>query len=174
MSILLSFVLAGSCLAGCSAVTVESTDEQEKSGSEYTAGSVIFENTVYGKVSMVGEDTLTIRLGTIDMDLEEDTLEEADPEQPGDIDFILTGEKVTIQFKDDTVIGSLRIDGRMDGESEISGGSDGEINDGEIPVETIALEDIAEGDIVSITLDEDGYAETTTVLGSDNEAGSAG
>ncbi|MCD8380200.1 MAG: hypothetical protein LUC95_07800 [Lachnospiraceae bacterium] len=95
---------------------------------------------VYGEVSAVGEETLTIKLGTLETEEEE---------------LILTGGEVAIRTKAGTVIERLRLE---------SAGDTGDRKTGADAGSGFAIEDLEEGDIVSIALDEEGYAEKITLM----------
>lgn len=177
-AIFLSLALTASGLAGCSISNADGTGEE--SGS--LAGAAFFESVVYGEVSAVGSNTLTIRLGTIensDETGEEETAGEdgasesaeemssqsgedsssSEREKPQelpaggemDVRLALTGQEVTIQLKDETVIKRVNY-------------GKGEAQDRP----EIILSDISEGDIVSVAFDEDVFAQTITVLSSEN------
>ncbi|MCD8130994.1 MAG: hypothetical protein LUE16_06895 [Lachnospiraceae bacterium] len=172
----LSLALTVSGLAGCSVSNADGTGAE--SGS--LERSAFFESVVYGEVSAVGSNTLTIRPGMIENSDEtgEETAGEdgalesaeemsalsgedsADREKPEDIPeggqmgvrLALTGQEVTIQLKDETVIKRVSF-----GEGEAQDGPEG------------ILSDISEGDIVSVAFDEDVFAQSITVLSSENE-----
>ncbi|MCD7862898.1 MAG: hypothetical protein LUG61_05160 [Lachnospiraceae bacterium] len=133
--LLFVFVLGG-WLANDEAVGVRGRKETE---TESTQSYMTSDGIVYGEVSAVGEETLTIRLGTLET---EDGLK-------------LTGGEVAIRTKAGTVIA------RMRRESTGSVEEDAEVSDEEVG---FAMGNLAEGDIVSIALDEEGYAETITLL----------
>lgn len=108
--------------------------------------------------------------------------DEAPEEQPGGDNgekpsmLDLTGEEQTITLTEDTVITRISMERQEEkpGDSEVEtveeestdNGTEQESNAQEIPrqtTETIALSDIGEGDVVSVTFDEDGNAATITV-----------
>ncbi len=98
-----------------------------ETATESTQRFVTSDGIVYGEVSAVGEETLTIKLAALPT------------EEPG---LKLTGREVAIRTKKGTVINGPHSAG-------VSG---------------VEKDKIEEGDIVSIALDEDGYAETITLI----------
>ncbi|MCD7737705.1 MAG: hypothetical protein LUH58_01505 [Lachnospiraceae bacterium] len=177
----LSLALTVSGLAGCAGSSTDRTEAKEKTE------SVVFESMVYGEVSAVRDNTLTIKLGTVEASEEsqEETGEAGEASESAEemssvseggsseeaqskelpeegrmrVSLTLTGQEVTIQLKNETVIESLSFDER---DGEVSGADSGGITS-----KAIALSDISEGDIVSVAFDEDVYAQTITVLSSD-------
>lgn len=107
---------------------------------------------VYGEVTAVSEDSITIKVGTMKQ------MEKPDGEgTPSMLD--LTDEEKEIKITDDTVIvRSSR--GGMAGGPQGNGGAP----DMQQETEEISLSDISEGDTVAITYDEDGNAAKITVI----------
>ncbi len=138
--IILCALLTAFVLCGCLANSEATGRGRKETEAESTQSLVTLDGIVYGEVSAVGEETLTIRLGTLET--EEDGLK-------------LTGGEIAIRTKTETVIA------RMRRESTGSGGDAAEASDEEVG---FAMGNLAEGDIVSIALDEEGYAETITLL----------
>ena len=189
--IMLGLVLSFSTLSGCgnnSASDTEVSTEAEES------------DTLYGEVSSVSDDSITIEVGTYSSD---------------DGTLTLSGEEKTITVTDDTTISRQGMGGAPgNGEAPGNGGapennadgtevsetssnsdsknmeqppekpsddssSDGSDNNNEngnqppeMPSQEMSLSDLSEGDTVSITLDEDGNALTITVI--DGQGGMPG
>ncbi|MCD7751226.1 MAG: hypothetical protein LUI10_05740 [Lachnospiraceae bacterium] len=140
-TIILCAVLAVLVLAGCqvhhSASGSKAEREKEAESLQMFTGDDFI---VYGEVSAVGEETLTIKLGTLET-------EKAQLE--------LTGGEVAIRTKAGTVIERLHLE---------SNGSTQDRKTGSNAGEAYAVEKLEEGDIVSIALDEEGYAEKITLM----------
>ncbi len=110
---------------------------------ENTEGLVTGVGVVYGEVTAVGEETLTIRLGI--------------PEEE-EANLRLTGGEVAIRTKAETAIERVRM------ETAYSAVTSGKASDAADEEDDFAVKDLSEGDVVSIALDEDGYAETITLM----------
>ena len=183
--IMLGLVLSFSTLSGCgnnSASDTEVSTEAEES------------DTLYGEVSSVSDDSITIEVGTYSSD---------------DGTLTLSGEEKAITVTDDTTIsrqgmggapgngeapengeapknGEAPENGEAPGNGEApekpsddsSDSSDNVNGNGngnqppEMPSQEMSLSDLSEGDTVSITLDEDGNALTITVI--DGQGGMPG
>lgn len=159
--IMLGLVLSFSTLSGCgnnSASDTEVSTEAEES------------DTLYGEVSSVSDDSITIEVGTYSSD---------------DGTLTLSGEEKTITVTDDTTIsrqgmggapgnGETPGNGGAPGNGEAPGNGDAPGNGGapEMPPQEMSLSDLSEGDTVSITFDEDGNALTITVI--DGQGGMPG
>lgn len=166
VAILMGIVMTAAMLSGCGQqgntenttpnTSVESNGEEQQS------------DEVLGEVTEVGEDSITIAVGT-KKDMGEapgggsgengEKPEGGAPgggngggEKPSMLD--LTGEEKTISITDSTVITKTSM-GKP--------GDDTEDSSKEESTETIALSDISVGDTVSVTLDEDGTATAITV-----------
>ena len=141
--IMLGLVLSFSTLSGCgnnTATDTEVSTEAEES------------DTLYGEVSSVSDDSITIEVGTYSSD---------------DGTLTLSGEEKTITVTDDTTISRQGMGGAP-GNGEVP--ENGEAP--EMPSQEMSLSDLSEGDTVSITFDEDGNALTITVL--DGQGGMPG
>lgn len=153
--IMLGLVLSFSTLSGCgnnTATDTEVSTEAEES------------DTLYGEVSSVSDDSITIEVGTYSSD---------------DGTLTLSGEEKTITVTDDTTIsrqgmGGMPGNGEAPENGETPGNGEAPGNGGapEMPSQEISLSDLSEGDTVSITFDEDGNALTITVI--DGQGGMPG
>lgn len=159
---------------GISSITIETGTmkqmEQPESGEEKMT-----END--GTESETTESETT-ESETTESETEDNKMEGEPPTQGGEQPSILdlTGEEQEIAVTEDTVITrqSMGGGGQPQGnQGEAPEKPDGEMPDGEIPEgeapempqgEEITLEDIAEGDTISVTLDEDGNAAEITVM----------
>ena len=160
--------------------TTEASDEDAEKKNDDTEQTK--ENEILGEVKSVEDGKITIAVGTrTEMGQPgEQTQGEApdgngdgqgapDGETPSMLD--LTGEEQEITVTDSTVITKQS----MGGGQGAPGGEAPEKPDGEVPdsngqapdgagqTEEITLDDIKEGDVVAITLDDDGNAATITV-----------
>ena len=159
IAILLGITLGMTTLVGCSGTnTSESSTIQESqsvTGATENSDKTVSEAEtadVYGEVTAVSEDSITIKVGTMKQ------MEKPDGEgTPSMLD--LTDEEKEIKITDDTVIvRSSR--GGMAGGPQGNGGAP----DMQQETEEISLSDISEGDTVAITYDEDGNAAKITVI----------
>lgn len=159
IAILLGITLGMTTLVGCSGTnTSESSTIQESqsvTGATENSDKTVSEAEtadVYGEVTAVSEDSITIKVGTMKQ------MEKPDGEgTPSMLD--LTDEEKEIKITDDTVIvRSSR--GGMAGGPQGNGGAP----DMQQKTEESSLSDISEGDTVAITYDEDGNAAKITVI----------
>lgn len=159
IAILLGITLGMTTLVGCSGTnTSESSTIQESqsvTGATENSDKRVSEAEtadVYGEVTAVSEDSITIKVGTMKQ------MEKPDGEgTPSMLD--LTDEEKEIKITDDTVIvRSSR--GGMAGGPQGNGGAP----DMQQKTEESSLSDISEGDTVAITYDEDGNAAKITVI----------
>lgn len=172
IAILLGLTLGMTTLAGCSgtSTSTNSTTQESQSvtGATETSDKTVSEAEtadVYGEVTAVSEDSITIKVGTMKQ------MEKPDGEgTPSMLD--LTDEEKEIKITDDTVIVRSSMGG-MAGGPQGNGGTPPEMPDnsgnGGAPdmqqeTEEISLSDISEGDTVAITYDEDGNAAKITVI----------
>ena len=139
------------------------------------------ENEILGEVKSVEDGKITIAVGTrkeMGQPGEQPQGEE-NGEAPSMLD--LTGEEQEITVTDSTVITKQT----MGGGQGAPGGEAPEKPEGEVPdgqgapdgtgqTEEITLDDIKEGDVVAITLDDDGNAATITVQSMDMGGGQGG
>lgn len=133
----------------------EASDEssEKADGSDENAQSdEAEENVVLGEVKSVSDTEITIAVGTM-----------KEMGQPGG-----NGQGQTITITENTVItkqsGGMQ-QGQTGGDSQNGGVPEKPDGDGQgAEAEEISLSDIQEGDIVSITLDEDGNAASITVM----------
>lgn len=131
------------------------------------------EEGILGEVTAIGEDSITIALGTRKgggnpggMEKPEgekgEMPEGGQGEKPSMLE--LTGEEQTITITENTVITKMSME-RPERNAETSEGEE-DAEQKEMPqqtTETISLSDISEGDTVSVVLDEDGNAATIIV-----------
>ena len=159
IAILLGITLGMTTLVGCSGTnTSESSTIQESqsvTGATENSDKRVSEAEtadVYGEVTAVSEDSITIKVGTMKQ------MEKPDGEgTPSMLD--LTDEEKEIKITDDTVIvRSSR--GGMAGGPQGNGGAP----DMQQKTEESSLSDISEGDTVAITYGEDGNAAKITVI----------
>ncbi len=171
VAVLLGITLGLSILSGCSSTTTKNQTETTSESEEKN------EDAVYGEVSKVDGDTITIKTGT--------KKEIKEGEQPDGSMLELTGDKQKITVTDDTKITRQTMGGAPQGEQPNGDGNsqppekpDGDDNnqppektdgdDNNQPpqesTEEITLDDISKGDIIEVTLDEDGNAETIKVM----------
>lgn len=171
VAVLLGITLGLSILSGCSSTTTKNQTETTSESEEKS------EDAVYGEVSKVDGDTITIKTGT--------KKEIKEGEQPDGSMLELTGDKQKITVTDDTKITRQTMGGAPQGEQPNGDGNsqppekpDGDDNnqppektdgdDNNQPpqesTEEITLDDISKGDIIEVTLDEDGNAETIKVM----------
>lgn len=185
LTMMMILILLVSILTGC--------------GDSKSSDDTSDENVIYGKVSKIESDTLTIQVGTMNQreksSEQKNQKEEVSGEnQPDLID--LTGEEQEIKITDDTTISQQKFGGGRGGQGtppepptgEIESGEtpngevptgerpemgseNGEKKGGEFQTETISLDDISEGDIVKITLDDDGNAAEITVMSMGRDSG---
>lgn len=133
----------------------EASDEssEKADGSDENAQSdEAEENVVFGEVKSVSDTEITIAVGTM-----------KEMGQPGG-----NGQGQTITITENTVItkqsGGMQ-QGQTGGDGQNGGVPEKPDGDGQgAEAEEISLSDIQEGDIVSITLDEDGNAASITVM----------
>ena len=193
IAILLGLTLGMTTLAGCSgtSTSTNSTTQESQSVTETSDKTVSEAETadVYGEVTAVSEDSITIKVGTMKQ------MEKPDGEgTPSMLD--LTDEEKEIKITDDTVIVRSSMGGMAGGpqgnggtppekpesNSDSSDSSDSSGNNNSQPpempdnsgnggvpdmqqeTEEISLSDISEGDTVAITYDEDGNAAKITVI----------
>lgn len=179
-AILLSVILGVSLLDGCG-----NTDKGLKNNASQEQEN---EDAVYGEVSKITEDTITIKVGT--MKAMEQPQGEA-PEKPQGMSSMLdlTGEEQEIMITEDTTVKrqSMGGMGQVPGGGEMPEKPEGqqgagnkqapEKPDGEMPEkpegqnpdmenssEEITASDISEGDTVMVTFAEDGSAAEITVM----------
>ena len=102
----------------------------------------------------------------------EDSGDNQAPEESGEAPSMLdlTGEELTVTVTDDTVL--TKMSGGPGGEKP-DGQPDGQPG-GQPQSEAIALSDIQEGDVVAVTMDEDGNALSITVENDDMGGGQGG
>ena len=159
VAVLLGITLGLSVFSGCSSTTTKNQTETTGESEEKS------EDAVYGEVSKVDGDTITIKTGT--------KKEIKEGEQPDGSMLELTGDKQKITVTDDTKITRQTMGGAPqggqpngDGNSQQPEKPDGDDNNQppEESTEEITLDDISKGDIIEVTLDEDGNAETIKVM----------
>ncbi|MDO5336900.1 MAG: hypothetical protein Q4E89_05505 [Eubacteriales bacterium] len=171
---------------------LEAQTEAEENGASQQ------EEGIYGKVTAVGENTLTIAVGT-----REETQAEALSGQETSM-LNLTGESMDITVTENTVLTRQSMGGlggqpgegggqppeKPEGEQQPSGEPEGEGGEqpseqpegegreqppekpeGEGASESISLSEIQEGDYVLVLLDSEGNAETVTLLSMDKPDG---
>ena len=175
--------------------TAEASDEDAEKKNDDTEQTK--ENEILGEVKSVEDGKITIAVGTRKEmgqpgeqpqggendeapDGNGDGQGAPDGEAPSMLD--LTGEEQEITVTDSTVITKQS----MGGGQGAPGGEAPEKPDGEVPdsngqapdgagqTEEITLDDIKEGDVVAITLDDDGNAATITVQSMDMGGGQGG
>ena len=158
----------------------DTTEDTEKASDEKADDSKeeTNENEILGEVKSVEDGKITIAVGT--------RKEMGQPgEQPqggenGEAPSMLdlTGEEQEIAVTDSTVITKQSMGGGQgapDGEApEKPDGDNGEAPDGTGQTEEITLDDIKEGDVVAITLNDNGNAATITVQSMDMGGGQGG
>ena len=158
----------------------DTTEDTEKAFDEKADDSKeeTNENEILGEVKSVEDGKITIAVGT--------RKEMGQPgEQPqggenGEAPSMLdlTGEEQEIAVTDSTVITKQSMGGGQgapDGEApEKPDGDNGEAPDGTGQTEEITLDDIKEGDVVAITLNDNGNAATITVQSMDMGGGQGG
>ena len=150
----------------------ESDDGTDESADvDETANEAAKDTETKDKTSDTKEDTAE----NLDKDSVKDNQGAPDGEAPSMLD--LTGEEQEITVTDSTIITKQTMDG---GQGAPDGNTpekpDGEATDesGAGQSEEITLDDIKEGDIVSITLDDDGNAATITVQSMEMGGGQGG
>ncbi len=150
----------------------ESDDGTDESADvDETANEAAKDTETKDKTSDTKEDTAE----NLDKDSVKDNQGAPDGEAPSMLD--LTGEEQEITVTDSTIITKQTMDG---GQGAPDGNApekpDGEAQDGADAgqSEEITLDDIKEGDIVSITLDDDGNAATITVQSMEIGGGQGG
>ena len=150
----------------------ESDDGTDESADvDETANEAAKDTETKDKTSDTKEDTAE----NLDKDSVKDNQGAPDGEAPSMLD--LTGEEQEITVTDSTIITKQTMDG---GQGAPDGNApekpDGEATDesGACQSEEITLDDIKEGDIVSITLDDDGNAATITVQSMEMGGGQGG
>ena len=150
----------------------ESDDGTDESADvDETANEAAKDTETKDKTSDTKEDTAE----NLDKDSVKDNQGAPDGEAPSMLD--LTGEEQEITVTDSTIITKQT----MDGGQGAPDGNAPEKPDGEAPdgsgadqSEEITLNDIKEGDVVSITLDDDGNAATITVQSMEMGGGQGG
>ena len=150
----------------------ESDDGTDESADvDETANEAAKDTETKDKTSDTKEDTAE----NLDKNSVKDNQGAPDGEAPSMLD--LTGEEQEITVTDSTIITKQT----MDGSQGAPDGNAPEKPDGEAPdgsgadqSEEITLDDIKEGDIVSITLDDDGNAATITVQSMEMGGGQGG
>ena len=184
-AITLGLVLGAVTISGCN--KTNTNDTQVSESKENT------EDKIYGEVKKVGSSSVTIETGTMkemeqpaqtkdgqqsssaDSSEKSDETEKSQPQAGGEMPSMLdlTGEEQEIRITDDTVITRQGMGGQP---GEMPEKPEGETSDSEMPekpegeapgmqeAEKITLEDISEGDTISVTLDEDGNAAEIIVM----------
>ena len=149
----------------------EKEADDESADVDETANKAAKDTETKDKTSDTKEDTAE----NLDKDSVKDNQGAPDGEAPSMLD--LTGEEQEITVTDSTIITKQT----MDGGQGAPDGNAPEKPDGEAPdgsgagqSEEITLDDIKEGDIVSITLDDDGNAATITVQSMEMGGGQGG
>ena len=171
--------------------TTEASDEDAEKKNDDTEQTK--ENEILGEVKSVEDGKITIAVGTRkEMGQPGEQTQGEAPDGNGDGQgapdgeapsmLNLTGEEQEITVTDSTVITKQS----MGGGQGAPGGEAPEKPDGEVPdsngqapdgagqTEEITLDDIKEGDVVAITLDDDGNAATITVQSMDMGGGQGG
>lgn len=150
----------------------ESDDGTDESADvDETANEAAKDTETKDKTSDTKEDTAE----NLDKDSVKDNQGAPDGEAPSMLD--LTGEEQEITVTDSTIITKQTMDGGQGApDSNAPEKPDGEAQDGADAgqSEEITLDDIKEGDIVSITLDDDGNAATITVQSMEIGGGQGG
>ncbi len=172
VAIALGIVMGASLLSGCSSASNSSSTDS---------------GTIYGEVSQVSDDGITIEVGTLkeDSSSTEDSTKSTksssdtkSDNQPSMLEK--TGEEKEITVSSDTEIIKQSMGGpggnaggiAPDGNSQPPEKPDGDDNSSE--EQEVSLDDISEGDIVSITFDSDGSVEKITIMMSRNGGGQGG
>lgn len=182
IALLLSTVLSLSLLTGCGG-----SDKGIKNHSQDFSKEEA-ENTVYGEVSEVTENVITIKVGTQNKN--------AQPDENSSM-LELTGEEQEIQIAENTVIKRHAMrggPGKMTGNEQLPERPNGEAPSGEPPEqpngeapsgepsqhsggenslkeksEEISISDLSEGDAVRVMFAEDGSAKEITVISGTRE-----
>ena len=182
MGAMLTVSLAGTAVTTMAAdSTAEASEDAEETPESKESSS---EETL-GEVKSVEEGIITIATGTRkEMDRSGEGKNGGKPEQPegeqdgeapeqpeggktGEVPSMLelTGEELQITVTDSTVITKISMNGRPgdreNGEQSEDSGKN--IRDREMATEEITLEDIQVGDVIAVTLDDNGNALTITV-----------
>ena len=148
-----AMVYAENVKTECAADEASDESSEKADGSDENAQSdEAEENVVLGEVKSVSDTEITIAVGTM-----------KEMGQPGG-----NGQGQTITITENTVItkqsGGMQ-QGQTGGDGQNGGVPEKPDGDGQgAEAEEISLSDIQEGDIVSITLDEDGNAASITVM----------
>lgn len=184
IALLLSTVLSLSLLTGCGGSDKEIKNHSQDFSKEEA------ENTVYGEVSEVTENVITIKVGTQNKN--------AQPDENSSM-LELTGEEQEIQITENTVIKRHAMrggSGKMTGNEQLLERPNGEVPSGESqeqpngkspsgePLqhsggenslkeksEEISISDLSEGDAVRVMFAEDGSAKEITVISGTREGG---
>lgn len=178
IAILMGVMMAASVFTGCG-----QSDSTENAGQDTTVEAVVEDTGVLGEVTVVGEDSITIAVGTRKERGGQGNMEKPDGKsgekpqgeapsgEPGEKPqgdrpsmLELTGEEQTITITENTVITKMSIE-RPEGNAEKPQQEEGEERKERTQqaTETISFNDIEEGDTVSIILDEEGNAESIMV-----------
>ena len=153
----------------------ETTDSEDASA---TTDNSVESTEVYGEVTAVGEDSITINVGTLKEGQQPgDSMDAPDGEAPSMLD--LTGASQEIKVTDTTTYekqaapekpedGQVPQDDEKAEDTKTADKSDDQKpEDGQAPemkTEAIALTDIQVGDTIKVTLDADGNATAVVVM----------
>lgn len=182
-------VLLVSLLSGC-------TKEETNDGAQEAKNEEMREEVndlTYGKVTAIGEDSITIEIGTRkemekpeasdaseaseenqETEENQDTEKQPPNQNPEDM-FTFDGEEKEINIDENTKItrGGMGAKPEQNPEeqtdSEESDATKPEKPEGTMEAEEIELADIAEGDIVSLKIGDDGIAEEISVMTGGND-----
>ena len=165
----LTAAMCAALMSGCGNKTEEDTSDDTGT----TDVSEENESTVYGKITEVGESSITINVGTVaedetDAETSEDTEEESDEKTGDGLAISYTDEEQTIQITDDTTITGMSMGGGMPS----GDGAGGDMGDGETPPDkpdgdTDGSEDTDDTEDGATTMSYI-YASDTETLGSDD------
>ena len=175
------------------AQTTEAATEDENAAASADAADETASQEVYGEVTEVGEDSITINVGTMKEGQAPQDGEKPDGEAPSMLD--LTGESQDIKVTDTTTYEKHAAPEKTDGEApdgekpedakddnsdektdaddkdadstDTEATTDDSKADGQAPemqTESIALTDIQVGDTIKVTLDADGNATAVVVM----------
>ena len=159
-TIAMALMMSASLIAGCSTAKGVGTESTTIAASQETA-----EDLIYGEVENITDDSITINVGT--------EKEESSDSSSG---LDLTGEQKTITITDKTSYERAapampegdsqgQPPAKPEGDSQGTG-EDQKPGDSQGQPPAMTKENINAGDSVSISLDDDGNAETITVLSS--------
>lgn len=178
IAVLMGLMMAASVFTGCG----QNDNTGKDTTVEAVEGMAPMEDGILGEVTAIGEDSLTIALGTRkgggnpggmekpegergekpEGEAPEGMPEGEQGEKPSMLE--LTGEEQTIAITESTVITKMSME-RPGGNAPDAQGEDG-ADKKEMPqqtTETISVSEISEGDTVMIVLDEEGNAATIMV-----------